>query len=309
MKTPNNPSPKIAITGAFSYSGRYISKRLLAQGCELITLTGSPARTNPFNEPIPAYPFNFDQPELLAEILSGIDTLINTYWVRFDHGQATFLRAVTNSRRLFWAAKAAGVRRVVHISITNPDPFSRLPYFWGKAILEEDLKAAGLSYAILRPTVIFGKEDILINNIAWFLRRFPIFPIPGSGEYRLQPIYVDDLAELAVAQALSDENITIDAIGPETYTFNQLVILLRDVVGSRTVLVHTPPMLAQKLSNLVGMLIGDVILTKEEVYGLMENLLVTDSPSAGKTSLNHWVHQHKETLGKYYAHEIKRHYA
>lgn len=311
MNTSNQP--KIAITGAFSYSGRYIAEKLLAQGCHLRTLTGNPSRPNPFDTPIPAYPFNFRQPEKLVESLQGVDVLINTYWVRFDHGQATYLRAVSNSRRLFKAAKTAGVRRVVHISITNPDPFSTLPYFWGKAILEEDLKASGMSYAILRPTVIFGKEDILINNITWFLRRFPFFPIPGDGQYRLQPIYVEDLAELVVEQALGEhargsENIVLDAIGPETFTFNQLVGLLKKTVGSRTLVTHAPPMLAQRLSALVGKLVGDVILTKEEVVGLMEDTLVTDSPPAGQTALSDWVRQNKQTLGMRYAHELKRHY-
>ncbi|HKJ28030.1 MAG TPA: NAD(P)H-binding protein, partial [Anaerolineales bacterium] len=256
----NPADTQIAITGAFSYSGKYIAKKLLAQGCQVRTLTGNPSRPNPFDVPVPADPFNFEQPDKLIESLAGVDVLISTYWVRFDHGQSTFLRAVSNVRHLFRAAKAAGVRRVVHISITNPNPFSDLPYFWGKAILEEDLKASGMSYAILRPTVIFGKEDILINNITWFLRRFPLFPIPGDGEYRLQPIYVEDLAELAAAHALSDESITLDAIGPETFTFNQLVSLLRKTAGSRTLVTHAPPMLAQKLSGIVGKLMGDVIL-------------------------------------------------
>ena len=211
---------KIAITGAFSYSGKYIAKRLLEKGYPVITLTGHPDRPSPFNGQIPAYPFHFDQPDQLVETLKGVDTLINTYWVRFDYNRSSFFSAISNIRTLFWAAKQAGVRRIIHISITNPDRTSGDPYFWGKAILEEDLKRLGVSYAILRPTVIFGKEDILINNIAWLLRRFPVFAVPGDGDYRLQPIYVDDLAELAVAQVESDRNETIDAIGPETYTFN-----------------------------------------------------------------------------------------
>ena len=306
MTTPKDLN--IAITGAFSYSGRYIAEKLLAQGCQLRTLTGNPNRPNPFNVPVPAYPFNFQNPEQLTESLKGVDVLINTYWVRFDHGQATYLRAVSNTRRLFQAAKAAGVRRVVHISITNPDPFSTLPYFWGKAVLEEDLKASGMSYAILRPTVIFGKEDILINNITWFLRRFPVFPIPGDGEYRLQPIYVEDLAELVAAQALGSENIVLDAIGPETFSFNELIAMLKDTVGSRTLVTHAPPMFAQQLSSVVGQMVGDVILTKEEVWGLMGDTLVTDSRPAGNTPLSTWAYANRDTLGKQYAHEIKRHY-
>ena len=86
----------------------------------------------------------------------------------------------------------------MHISITNPSLDSPLPYFRGKAILEKEIRASGISHAIVRPTVLFGKEDILINNITYLLRRLPVFAIPGSGDYRLQPIYVEDLAEIAV---------------------------------------------------------------------------------------------------------------
>ncbi len=299
---------KIAITGAFSYSGKYIAKRLLEKGYPLITLTGHPDRPTSFNGHIPAYPFNFEDRDALAETLQGVDTLINTYWVRFDHNNSSFFSAISNIRTLFWAAKQAGVRRIIHISITNPDRTSGLPYFWGKAILEEDLKRLGVSYAILRPTVIFGKEDILINNIAWFLRRFPVFAVPGDGDYRLQPVYVDDLAELAVAQVESDQNAVIEAIGPETYTFNGLLTMLKNTLGSKTLLVHTPPMVAQRLSAVVGKAVQDFVLTEDEVVGLLEDRLVVDAPPAGKTRLSDWVKEHADTLGTQYASEIDRHY-
>ena len=244
----------------------------------------------------------------LVNSLRGVETLVNTYWVRFDYGSTSYLRAVTNTRQLFQAAREAGVRRVVHISITNPDPYSRLPYFWGKAVLEEDLAASGLSYAILRPTLIFGKEDILLNNIAWFLRRFPLFTIPGDGEYRLQPIYVDDLAQLAVEQVFRDQNTIIEAIGPETTTFNGLVAGIRASLGSRALIVHTPPMLAQRLITVIGKLVGDVILTREEVIGLMEERLFVDTQPVGRTSQSDWIARHTKTLGKHYANELNRHF-
>jgi NADH dehydrogenase len=197
---------------------------------------------------------------------------------------------------------------VVHISITNPDPQSKLPYFWGKAILEEDLIESGLSYAILRPTVIFGKEDILINNISWFLRRFPVFTVPGDGSYQLQPIYVQDLAILAAKQVLSNEDVVIDAIGPETYSFIELLKMLKEVIGSRALLVSSPPGLARGLSEIVGRLLGDVVLTEQEVIGLMEGRLVVDSSHAGNTRLSEWVDDHAGILGKRYANELTRHY-
>ncbi len=299
---------RTAITGAFGYSGKYIAKRLLAQGHQVITLTGHPNRKNPFDEAVHAYSFNFDNPDALVETLQGVDTLFNTYWVRFSHGDTTFDDAVANTRTLFDAAKKAGVRRVVHVSITNPEIDSPLPYFKGKAQLEAYLKASGLSYAIIRPTVIFGVEDILINNIAYLLRRFPLFAIPGSGNYRLQPIYAEDLAKIAIEAGESTDNLVIDAVGPKIYTFKALVKEIRESIGSRAKLIHIPPLLALTMSRLLGLALGDVVLTHDEIQGLMADLLISEEAPTGQKELKDWLRENANTIGAHYASELKRHY-
>lgn len=296
------------MTGALGYTGKYITRRLLSQGKTVRTLTGRPGRTNPFGEHVSVAPFSFDDPGSLTKSLDGADVLINTYWIRFAYGDLTFNRAVENTRVLFQAAKDAGVRRIVHVSITNALSSSPLPYFRGKGLLEEALKDSGLSYAIIRPAVIFGDEDVLINNIAWILRRLPVFAIPGSGEYRLQPIFVEDMSELVVEAAQSDENITIDAIGPETYTFNELVRLIGDKTGGRAWLIHLNAELALFMSRLIGLVVNDVVLTRDEVIGLMADTLVTDSPASGTTRLSDWLEQNSAKVGSRYASELGRHY-
>ena len=224
-------APIHAVTGAYGYSGKYIAQRLLDEGNTVITLTNSLSRRNPFGDRIKAFPFHFDQPDLLTEQLRGVSVLYNTYWVRFNHRLFKHADAVRNTLVLFEAAKKAGVQRIVHVSITNPSEDSPLEYFRGKAVLEKALIASGVSYAILRPAVLFGKEDILINNIAWALRRLPVFGVFGDGQYRLQPIYVDDLASLAVEQGKKRENIVINAIGPESFTYRELVAKIGQLIG------------------------------------------------------------------------------
>ncbi len=222
------------VTGAFGFSGRHIAERLLARGVEVRTLTGHPGRANPFGGAVSAAPFRFDDPAAMAESMRGARVLYNTYWIRFERGAMTFERAVANTQALIEAARNAGVRRIVHVSITNPSADSPLPYFSGKARLERDVMESGMEYAILRPAVIFGEQGVLINNIAWLLRRFPLFGVPGSGEYGLQPIFVDDLAELAVEAGAGRGNSVVDAIGPETFTFNELARAIRSAVRSRS---------------------------------------------------------------------------
>ncbi len=295
-----------AVTGAYGYSGKYIAARLLAQGQRVITLTNSPQRHNPFGERVPAYPLAFDNPAALAESLRGVSVLYNTYWVRFNHRTFTFDDAIRNTETLFAAARAAGVGRVVHVSITNPSLDSPLPYFRGKAILEASLQASGLSYAILRPTVLFGKEDILINNIAWALRRLPLFGLFGDGSYRLQPIYVDDLARLAVAQGQSNENGILNAIGPETFTYRQLVEAIAGIIGVRRPIISLPPALGYAAGWLLGRLTGDVMVTRDEIAGLTAGLLHVETPPTGSMRLTQWASENAATLGRRYASELAR---
>lgn len=293
------------VTGAFGYTGRYLTERLVASGRRVRTLTTKPP---PPGTSVEVRPLSFDRPEDLADSLRGAETLYNTYWVRFPRGEVTYGRAVENTRALFAAARAAGVERIVHVSITNADERSPLPYFSGKAVLEHELRESGTSHAIVRPTVVFGREDILINNIAWILRRLPLFVVPGSGEYRLQPVYVEDLAGLCVGLGERRDDVVVDAVGPETFTFEELVLLVRDAIGSQARLVHAPAAVAFALGSVIGRAVGDVLVTRDELRGLMDDLLVSAVPPTGTTSFRAWVHAQATELGRSYASELARHY-
>jgi len=270
------------------------------------TLTNSIHRPNPFGSQVQAFPYNFDDIDKLTETLSGVSVLYNTYWVRFDYADFSHAKAVQNSLNLFSAARQAGVRRIVHISITNPCEYSPLPYFSGKARLERGIIESGLSYAILRPAVLFGREDILINNIAWALRHLPVFGIFGDGSYRLQPIHVDDLASLAVAEGQQQTNRIINAIGPETFTYRQLVQIIGDIIGKRRPIFSISPWLGYWAGWLIGRLMGDILITQDEILGLMQDLLYTASPPVGTIQLTTWAREHADTLGVHYASELQR---
>jgi len=297
---------RIAVTGAFGYSGRYITKRLLEAGHEVITLTNSMHRPNPFGEQVTAFPFHFDEPHKLRDSMRGVHTLVNTYWVRFDHRLFTHGQAVANTKTLFSAAKEAGVRRIVHVSITNPDSASDLPYFRGKAELESALRRLGVSYCILRPTVLFGKEDVLINNIAWSIRHLPMIGVFGVGDYKLQPIYVDDLAQSAAQKVEIGRDEVLEAIGPETFTYRELVTRVGSAIGVKRPIISVSPGLGYWGCRLVGLFVGDVVITREEIRGLMEGRLYVDAPPLGATKLTVWIDRHSDTLGRHYTSEMAR---
>lgn len=301
-------SPLHAVTGAAGYSGRAIAEQLLEGGVRVRSLTGHPERPDPFGGRVEVAPLDWKRPDALIRSLEGVQVLYNTYWVRFAHGGVHHSLAVERSGVLIEAAARAGVQRIVHTSITQPNPHSPLPYFAGKARVEAMLRASGLSFAILRPAVFFGGRDVLLNNIAWLLRRLPVFGVPGDGRYRVQPIHVEDYARLAVQQGAGGDDVVLDAVGPETWAYDELVRLLAKAVGRSPRLLQLPPQVVLATARLLGSLVRDVVLTREEIDGLMADLLVSAGDPTGTTRLSTWLDEHGDSLGRAWANELARHY-
>jgi uncharacterized protein YbjT (DUF2867 family) len=297
------------VTGAFSYSGSRIAELLIESGREVRTLTHHPDREHPLRARVQASPYRFDDPAALVRSLEGITTLYNTYWVRFERGRTTFANAVANSRVLFEAARRAGVARIVHVSIANPSLDSPLPYYRGKGLVEQALATAGIPYGIVRPTFLFGGgRDILANNIAWILRRMPLFVVPGDGRYLVQPVHVDDLARICLRAAHGRGGVIMDAAGPDTMSFEELVRAIRDALGRRTPILHAPPAAMAALARALGLVVRDVVLTADEIRGLTSGLLVSQQPALGQISFLEWLNEHRPTLGGSYANELDRHF-
>jgi NADH dehydrogenase len=285
----SHKTPTDLVTGAFSYSGAQIAERLLDSGRGVRTLTYHPARPHPLRASVDALEYRFDDPAALVRSLAGVSTLYNTFWVRFDHGKTSFTNAIERSRMLFFAAHRAGVQRIVHLSITNPSLESPLPYFRGKALVEYALAQSGVPYSIVRPTWIFGGErDVLANNIAWILRRMPAFALPGD---------------------TATGDIVIDAAGPETMTFRDLIALVRVAVDSNSPILRIPPAMMAAAARALGLLVGDVVLTADEIRGLMAGLLVSHEPPLGQIAFSQWLNEHATSVGRTYANELHRHFA
>jgi uncharacterized protein YbjT (DUF2867 family) len=296
-----------AVTGAFSFTGRAIAARLLADGRDVVTLVRR-TEPNPFGERIRVARLAFDEPAALAAGLAGVDTLYNTYWIRFPRGAVTFEQATARTVVLIDAAKRAGVRRLVHISVVNASESGPTPYFAAKARVERHVAASGLSYAIVRPTLTYGRDDILVNNLCFLLRRFPAFAVPGDGQYRLQPVHVDDVAAIAGEAGRLTADVITDAAGPETFVFNDFVQVLANAVGSRARVLHLPAALAYGASRMLGVLVRDVLLARDEVTELMGSALVSHEPPAGRISFPAWVESEAQRLGRRYHSELERHY-
>ncbi len=296
------------VTGAFGYIGRYITRALVERGKEVRTITTHPNKPNPFGPAVKAFPYSFDQQDQLTQTLRGAETLYNTYWIRFPFDGQTFESALANTQTLFQCAKQAGVKRIVHISVTHASIDSDLPYYRGKAIQESMLKESCVPFSIVRPTLVFGKEDILVNNIAWLIRTSPIFPIFGSGLYRVQPVFVEDLAQIAISQPRNAPGSTIDAIGPETFTFQEMVELIAKKLGKNPIFLKVPPSAGIFCGKVIGLFLSDVLLTRNELKGLMAELLTSGQPSNAPTKFSDWLEKNKSTVGSSYSSEVARHF-
>jgi NADH dehydrogenase len=296
------------VTGAYGFTGRFIARRLMAQERSVRTLTNHPQREGAEDIKAEVAPLQFADRDALVESMRGGEVLYNTYWVRFHHGRVRFGEAVANTRVLVGAARDAGVRRVVHISVSNPSEDSPLDYYAGKARAERAVRESGLSWAIVRPTLIFGQGDILINNIAWILRRFPIFGIPGRGNYRLQPVAGEDVAEIATWAAEQVDNLTVDAAGPDIIYYSEMVESIAIAVGRHPRFVYMSPRNALRAVRLLGRMVNDIVLNEPELEGLMSELLVSSERPRGTQRLDNWLLTHADTIGTTYASELARHW-
>jgi len=296
------------VTGAYSYTGRFIARRLMALERPIKSLTNHPKRAGADDIAAEVAPLQFTDRPALVESLRGADVLYNTYWVRFNHGRTRFGDAVANTRVLLGAARDAGVRKVVQISVSNPSEDSPLDYYAGKARTERAVRESGLAWAIVRPTLIFGHGDILINNIAWLLRRLPVFGIPGRGDYRLQPVAGEDVAEIATWAAAQVDNVTVDAAGPDIIYYSEMVESIAIAVGKHPRFLYVSPKNAVRAARLIGRVMSDVTLNEPELQGLMQELLVSKDRPRGTRRLDNWLLSSTETLGVNYASELDRHW-
>jgi uncharacterized protein YbjT (DUF2867 family) len=303
-----NPSkPLDVVTGAFGYSGAAIAYELQATGRRVRTLTSHADRA-PAGGDIELRPLNFGDAAELTRSLRGAHTLYNTYWVRFAHGDVNHDIAVRNSRTLFNAAVSAGIQRIVHISITHPSLDSPYPYFRGKAQVEQILADTGVSYAIARPAILFGGDGVLINNVAWLLRHVPVFAIGGTGRYRVRGIHVDDLARLCVRLGAREDTVTVDAVGPQSLTFRELVNAVRAATGSHALVLSVPGPLLIAASRALSVVLRDTLLTSEEYQAMADGLADSDAPATGQIRFTDWISDHAGELGRRYANELDRHF-
>ena len=296
---------RIVITGAFSYTGAAVSQELLRRGYSIHSLTNRQPLQK--DNAISSAPLRFERDYLKGE-LGGANTFVNTYWVRLPYAGQSFASAVKNSKMLIDAAVSAGVKRIIQVSVSNAEDGKNLGYYAGKAEVDAYVRQCGIPFTIVRPTFIVGQADVLTNNIAWLLRRFPIFLIPGNTSHRLQPILLDDAAHIIADAVEYQGNQEVDAAGPDIMSFAEYVELVANGCNLKRPMIRVPEGLSLGFLQAIQPLLQDIILTREELLGLKQELLISHKPPLGKDSVAKWLQVHGDKLGHQYTNDIYRHF-
>jgi uncharacterized protein YbjT (DUF2867 family) len=299
---------RVAVTGAFGFTGRAIARQLVDKGLDVVTLTRRVDHSDPLARSIEAVGLDFGRPADLTAALEGVTTLFNTYWIRFPRGAESFERAVAETAVLIGAARQAGVRRIVHISVVGAAYEAPTPYVRAKAVVEDIVRSSGLEWSIVRPTLTYGPNDILVNNMAWALRRLPIYGLPGAGTYTIQPVHVDDVARICLELSDGEAGRTVDAAGPDILPFRVMVETVRSAVGSRSIVIPMPGWAVLTAGRLLGVIVRDVVLTPNEIEELTTSFLTSSEPPLGRIRFSEWVAANAGGLGRAWSSELARNY-
>jgi NADH dehydrogenase len=154
--------------------------------------------------------------------------------------------------------------------------------------------------------VLFGgHRNVLINNIAWMLRKFPIFGVFGMGNYPIQPVHVKDVARVAVEQGESRENVTIDVTGPETFRYKEYIGMMAKSMSLRRIILPMPPFVSWLFGKFLGLLLQDLVITRAEIKGLRRGLMASDEDPLGQLKFSEWIAEHGKDFGKRYQNDLK----
>jgi uncharacterized protein YbjT (DUF2867 family) len=278
---------RVTVFGGSGFLGRQIVRRLAEGGAEVRVAVRHPERASFLTEYGAAGPITTTRADVWDETtvgpaLAGSDAVVNTVGHYVERGRATF-EAIHGQGALHVARAAASARvgRLVHISGIGADPRSESSYVRARATGERLVREAFPGATILRPSVMFGPEDAFLNTLAGLTRIMPVLPLFGSGEVRLQPVYVGDVAE-AVARALASETTqgkTYELGGPRAYTYKALLQLLLRHLGRRRLLMPVPYLAWELLAGLVAPLPQRPVSRDQVVLMKQDNVVSPEASS------------------------------
>lgn len=239
----------VLVAGGSGFIGSHIVRKLLQKGHKVIIMSRSPARARAGAPAgVEVRQGDVADAESLRKAMTGVDTVINA--VQFPNhpvenprkGYTYWKVDAEGTTRQVEAARAAGVKRFVYLGGAGTREGQTAPWFRAKLAAEKAVRESGLAWTIFRPSWVYGPEDRSLNKFVAFARFLPFIPVIGSGKTRVQPVFVDDLAE-AVAQSIGLEKAAgqvYEIGGPQELTMDEIIRTMLRVMGKRRPLLHHP---------------------------------------------------------------------
>jgi NADH dehydrogenase len=253
----------IVVAGGSGFIGAAVVRRLVAAGEQVAVMTAHPDRSGPRIEGLGARVVRGDvlDPDSLEPALSGADAVVQaltfpTFPVEKPRKRYTFEEFDhRGTERLVQAAARAGVKRYVYSSGSGAAPGADKVWYRAKWGGEEAIRSSGLAHCIIRPSWVYGPDDAALNTFVAFHRWLPFVPVIGDGSQRLQPVFVDDVAQaMTVAARTSASTGTFEIGGPAVMTMDTVLATMMEVRGRRKPLVHFPPLLPKLAGFLLQVL-------------------------------------------------------
>ena len=258
----------ILVTGASGFVGSHIVHALRAEDRPVRALVRDPKRADQLEAwGCEVVAGDMTDPDSLARAASGVDAVIHLVAIRQGRPE-DFERVMSQGTRdLLAAAEKSKVRRFVHMSAlgTSEETKGLVPYYGAKWEMEKAVESSGLEYVIFRPSFVFARNGGILPTFRRLARIAPVTPIIGSGEQRIQPIWVDDVAAYFV-RALDHPaaaNRLFELGGPDAVTWNEFWKRLKSTLGQRRPSLHVPVALMRVNALVTERLPGDIPLTRD----------------------------------------------
>lgn len=272
----------VLVTGAAGFVGTHVCRELTHRGARVRGLVRSPAKAA---ERLAQLPVDLHVGDVrdatdLSRVIAGCDAVVHLAAIAIERRGQTYEEVnARGTERVLAAMKAAGVRRLVHMSQNFASSSSPYRFLRSKGVAEAAVRASDTDWTTLRPSVIFGREDEFVNVLARLVRLTPlVYPLPGGGAARFQPVAVDDVARVVGAALERTDTIgrSYELGGPAQLTLRHMVERVLLAMDAKRLLVPFPTTLLRPLIGLVERLLPNPPVTTE-----LLDLLEVDNVVAG----------------------------
>jgi len=263
----------ILVTGGTGFIGRHVVPRLV-EGGEKVRVASRGSRKATLPAGVDQVTADVGSGEGLAQAMAGVDKVAHLVAVITEKGAQRFDAVIRGgTANVVSEAERAGVKKLVYLSAIGAAPDPKYPYWHAKWQAEQTVTASNLNWTILRSSLVFGPEDDFFNRLNRLIRRMPVAPVAGNGKTRFQPVWVEDVVSCVVA-CLNDgvhDREVVEIGGPEYYTYDEIIDLIRQKIGTRKPKVHVPLWLMRPAARVLQAVLPSPPVTTEQLAMLSKD--------------------------------------